>query len=155
MSDLRDIVDSLRRVKNALGACLSIDSGDAQVFADMIDDVAGDVREAIREAIRADLLPNAPTVGFSAQQMREAMVQCVVSDDKIDEILEALTPAAEVPIPTAIIDALEEAAWTFEKYAEIHRQEDTEEGYEKAIANDFKAKTMRGALLLTKGRGGV
>jgi len=57
-----------------------------------------------REFVRADL---APTVGFSVQQMREAMVQCVVSDDKIDEILEALTPAAQPRDPAVLVEALE------------------------------------------------
>jgi len=56
------------------------------------------------EYIRADL---APVIGYSAQQMREAMVQCVVSDDKIDEILEALTPTAQPRDPAVLVEALE------------------------------------------------
>jgi len=40
---------------------------------------------------RADL---APAPGYSREQLREALVQCVISDDKIDEILEALTPTS-------------------------------------------------------------
>jgi len=68
-----------------------------RVVGDIVDGEemwsAYDIASAIHDLLtRADL---APTVGYSREQMREAMVQCVVSDDKIDDILEALTPAAQ------------------------------------------------------------
>jgi len=69
-----------------------------------------------REYLRADL---APTVGYSREQMEDALRHFIGPFRSIDieYYMNSLTPAAEVPIPKAIIDALEEAAWTIAREA--------------------------------------
>jgi len=91
---------------------------------------------------KADL---APVIGYTEQQMREAMIQCVVSDDKIDEILEALIPAAEVvPASSVLVPTIDELA-------EAMYQNNT------ALLTNVEARYIAKVVhaLLTKGRGGV
>lgn len=68
-----------------------------------------------------------------------------------------LRPEAEANarLIAAAPELLEEcrfAAETFERYAELHRQKDTEDGYAKAAANAEAAKRIRAAILRAESR---
>jgi hypothetical protein len=75
-----------------------------------------------KEYLRADL---APVIGYSLEQMREAMIRCDISDNKIDDIIRECANVAKFPQPhlATLTPAAKDPAMLVEALERIAKQD--------------------------------
>jgi hypothetical protein len=147
MTNLQTAVEATDECRRAFEEWYVKDYGEKEYYKSNTKAQVWVAFQAAWNRLRADLTP---AVGYSREQMVEAMQWADVTDHYIkedrDEYLSDLTPAAEVPIPTVkeMADAIEDAI-EMDWYGSLNTSLRTDiEDYCKTIHQ-----------LLTKGRGGV